>query len=125
MNGLITDGIPLGIPIQILTEGLGPNPPDPPTPGGSPAGGLLSNGVKTILSPDVSYTAPNTATRLTFQCFGAGLAVVYGSLDNLNWGELFTINGGEVVTIQSNIIFLQYVTDQAIELMVIPRQEKL
>lgn len=80
MNGLITEGIPLGIPVQILTSGLSAGEAPPPPPDVNPTGGLLYIGVSKLLVNNEDgifespiFALPATMTRLSIQMSGTVL----------------------------------------------------
>ena len=125
MNGLITEGIPLGIDVQILTGGLSFEPPPPPTPGAASVGGLLNVGVKQQLTPNISYAIPSSCTSISLQTVGAGVVDVYGSFDNIHWSVIASFTFGDLITIQTGIVFIQAVTESLADIYVIPRREKL
>jgi len=86
MNGLITEGLPLGIPVQILTSGLSLGEPPPP-PEEVASSGMLYLGITAILTTGLYYNLPVTSTRFTLQVTGTVTSV---TVNLSNDGIIFT-----------------------------------
>jgi len=134
MNGIITEGIPLGVPIQILTSGLGESE-SPPSPITGRKGSLLYINIpKTILSgaasEDVSnsYPLPNGTTKINYQFIGTiSDADLLGSLDGIHFSVIANVTEAGIGSIFSNITFIaaRINTGSSASVVVTAKREKL
>ena len=135
MNGLITEGIPLGAPIQFLTSGLGLGQAplsDPIT--SAKAGMLYLNVPKEILSDGVDddisnpYPLPNGSTKISYQFAGTVSDVdLLGSLDGTHFVVIANKLAAGVYTIFTNVTFIaaRVNTGSGVSVVVIAQREKL
>jgi len=133
MNGLITEGLPLGIPVQILTSGLSLGEP-PPTPTAEDSAGLLSLGVsypivnnKTGAFTGLFYNLPAASTRLAVQVSGSVVTsvTVKVSLDGIDFFTLMTFSAAGIQYVQTNVKWIQAITSgTGVTVTVNARREK-
>ncbi len=132
MNGLITEGIPLGIEVQILTSGLslGDIPP-PPEPVAS--AGLLYLGVTASLVTDETgtfespfFNLPTTSTRLSIQAIGTITSVtVLLSNNGIDFVELTPISAASILSLRTNARWIGVVSvGTGVTVLVNARREK-
>jgi len=134
VNGLITEGIPLGIPTQILTSGLfaaeAPIPPHVPSGGAS-----LSGGISYLILDDVDGPAESSifalqsdVTKLTWELTGSvSDADLEGSLDATHFAIIDSASAAGVRTIFTNVPFFRIVinTGTGVSARLVPKREKL
>jgi hypothetical protein len=116
MNGLITEGIPLGQKVQILTSGLGsglPPPVPPPTDSVVTPGFDLDKPTTIVDNEDGPFESevfaiPSQGTRITWQVIGTTPTVdLEASLDGENFAVLDSLAAAGVETIQAGPTFLR------------------
>lgn len=110
MNGLVTEGLPLGIPVQILTSGLSLGEPPPP-PEEVASSGMLNLGVTAILTSGLYYNLPVTSTRLSIQVYGTVITSVTINLSNdgVTFVPLTPITVAGITTIVTSARWIQAV----------------
>ncbi len=115
MNGLITEGMPLGQHIQILTSGLGSGEPPPvPPPSVVATPGFDLDRPTTIVDGEDGpfesevFAIPSQGTRITWQVIGTSPVVdLEASLDGENFSVLDSLADQGVETIQAGPTFLR------------------
>ena len=137
MNGLITEGIPLGFPIQYITSGLGSGEtpiPDHPSPV-PPPGSLLGGGIDYVIvdnenGPFTSdyFALPSTCTKLSWSLEGTvSAASLEGSLDRIHFAVIDSASAAGVRTVFTNAPFFRIVitTGSGVTARLVPKREKL
>lgn len=118
MNGLVTEGIPLGIDVQILTSGLSFGEPIPP-PEQETSSGSISSGVSypIVDNQDGSYTGgffnlPATSTRISVQVSGTVVTSVsvLTSLDGITFAPIMTFSAAGIQFVKTNAKWIQAIT---------------
>lgn len=112
MNGLITEGIPLGAPIQILTGGLGSGSPIPPPYTVMDNGFtflnlnrpyLLFEGGASEQETGV-YKLPTRTTSITWELSGTVTDVeLHGSLDGVHFSAIDSADAVGDKTVKTNV----------------------
>lgn len=126
MNGLITEGLPLGIPVQILTSGLSFGDV-PPTPVHEDSAGLLHLGITAELESEVYYNLPVTSTRISIQVSGTVITSVTINLSNdgITFAALTPITVAGITTVLTNARWIQAVNvGTAVVVKINARREK-
>jgi len=137
MNGLMTEGIPLGFPIQYITSGLGSGdepPPEPPSPV-PPTGAGLSDGISYVVvdnenGPFTSayFVLPTGSTKITWSLEGTvSAASLEGSLDHVHFAVIDSASSVGARTLATNVPFFRIVitTGEGVTARIVAKREKL
>lgn len=137
MNGLMTEGIPLGFPIQYITSGLGSGdepPPEPPSPV-PPTGAGLSDGISYVVvdnenGPFTSayFVLPTGSTKITWSLEGTVTAAdLEGSLDHVHFAVIDSASAAGIRSLFTNVPFFRIVitTGEGVTARIVAKREKL